>query len=76
MAVPRPSLTGDGSVSCTSSVLNLTGHKDEQLCRYAAETLSKRYGVTVTCSGGFHKDHITREEISEVANALREGIIE
>ena len=28
-AVPRPSLTNDGSISVTSSVLNLTGHKDE-----------------------------------------------
>ena len=31
-AVPRPSLTNDGSISVTSSVLNLTGHKDEFLC--------------------------------------------
>ena len=36
-AVPRPSLTNDGSISVTSSVLNLTGHKDEFLCRKLAE---------------------------------------
>ena len=27
-SVPRPSLTGNGTISATSSVLNLTGHKD------------------------------------------------
>ena len=31
-AVPRESLTGDGSWSATSSVWNRTGHKDEVLC--------------------------------------------
>ena len=30
-SVSRPSLTGDGSYSATSSVMNLTGHKDEYL---------------------------------------------
>ena len=72
LAVPRPSLTGDGSASCTSSVLNLTGHKDEQLCRFAAETLCRRYQVPVTCTGGFHKDRITPEEIREITDTLRE----
>ena len=72
IALPRPSLTGDGSASCTSSVVNLTGHKDEALCRRAAEALCKRYGVTVTCSGGFHKDRMTPGEIREVLDALRE----
>lgn len=36
-AVPRESLTGDGSWSATSSVWNRTGHKDEVLCRMLAE---------------------------------------
>ncbi|MBQ6397572.1 MAG: hypothetical protein IJI06_05425 [Oscillospiraceae bacterium] len=37
LAIPRPSLKSDGSMSCTSSVLNLSGHKDETLCRLLAE---------------------------------------
>ena len=51
LTVPRPSLRGDGSVSCTSSVINLTGHKDEQICRYAAEALCKRYQAVVFYEG-------------------------
>ena len=38
-AVPRESLTGDGSWSATSSVWNRTGHKDEVLCRMLAEKI-------------------------------------
>lgn len=39
---PRVSLTGDGSVSATSSVLNFPGHKDEVICRWMAEQVSKK----------------------------------
>ena len=28
LAIPRPSLTGDESISATSSVMNMVGHKD------------------------------------------------
>lgn len=58
LAVPRPSLTGDGSAGTTSSVLNVSGHKDETICRILAEKAAKKYGVTVVCVGGFHVDDI------------------
>lgn len=71
-AVPRPSLEGDGSQSATASVLNLTGHKDEFLCRALAEGACKELGVTVVCTGGFHLDNITKEEIAEVLETAKE----
>lgn len=71
LAVPRPSLTGDGSVSTTSSVLNVCGHKDETICRILAEKASKKYGVTVVCLGGFHIDDINAGQIKEVVDAIR-----
>ena len=37
LAVPRPSLDGSGKMSSTASVLNVMGHKDEEVCRYLAE---------------------------------------
>lgn len=67
---PRESLTGDGSVSATSSVLNYPGHKDEVVCRYAAEKISQELKRRVVCTGGFHKDGITIEEIREVQRAV------
>ena len=72
-AVPRPSLTGDGTTGVTSSVLNLTGHKDEAICRILAEEFCKKLGAVVVCTGGFHVDGITREQIEEVMAAVREA---
>lgn len=76
LAVPRPSLKGDGAVSCTSSVINLTGHKDELMCREIAERLCRKYDRVCVCSGGFHKDDISEEEIKELMAALRNENIE
>lgn len=69
---PRESLKGDGSVSATSSVLNFTGHKDEVICRYVAEKISRELNRRVVCTGGFHKDEISAEEIREVQMAVEE----
>ena len=66
IAVPRPSLTGNGSMSCTSSVINLTMHKDEEIVRRIAEKACIKHGCTVVCTGGFHKDVITNKEITEI----------
>ena len=49
-AVPRPSLSGDGTISVTSSVINLTGHKDEFLCRRLAENRCRETGKVVGCT--------------------------
>lgn len=67
---PRESLTGDGSVSATSSVLNYPGHKDEVVCRYVAENISRELKRRVVCTGGFHKDGINVDEIREVQMAV------
>lgn len=69
LAVPRPSLTGDGSASATSSVLNVTGHKDDALCRLVAERVCARKGAAVVCAGGFHLDGITADQIRQLETA-------
>ena len=70
MAVPRESLTGDGSISVTSSVMNLTGHKDEAVCRELAEAWCRKTGSVTVCTGGFHVDNITAEQIGELMEAI------
>ena len=42
LSVPRPSLADNKKISCTSSVLNVTGHKDENICRLVAESFCKK----------------------------------
>ena len=71
MAVPRPSLSGNGERSVTSSVMNLTGHKDESICRMLAEDVCRTCGKTVVCTGGVHLEQITMEQIKEVENAAK-----
>lgn len=72
LAVPRQSLTGDGSISSTASVINVTGHKDEYLCRYLAEAAAIKKNAVTVCTGGFHMDHILPKQIEEVMAAVRE----
>ena len=69
LAVPRPSLTSDGSRSATSSVLNAMGHKDEALCRLLAETVAAAVNCTVVCTGGMHIDNITTIQIQALHDA-------
>lgn len=70
LAVPRPSLSKEEAIGTTSSVLNVTGHKDEVICRILAEKASKKYGVTAVCTGGFHVDNIDAGQIREVVSAI------
>lgn len=72
LAIPRLSLIGDGSISTTSSVLNVTGHKDEEICRYVAEKICIKKNAIVVCSGGFHMDNIPQDGIKEVIKATKE----
>ena len=75
LAIPRPSLKGDGRISSTASVINVTGHKDEYLCRYFAEKMAAAQNAIVVCTGGFHTDGITERQIEEVQRAVEEIIL-
>ncbi len=69
LAVPRLSLADSKKISCTTSVLNVIGHKDEQICRLVAENFCKKFNATVVCTGGFHVDNLDKKKIAEVINA-------
>ena len=71
LATPRTSLTGDGSRRATASVINVTGHKDEALCRYLAEKVAAAADAVTVCTGGFHIDAMTPEQIQEVQAAVK-----
>lgn len=79
LSIPRPSLRAGGGGSCTSSVLNVTSHKDEALCRPVAEAAAARFQRTVVCAGGFHAEGMTAEQLREVEEAvekLKDEILE
>lgn len=74
LAEPRPSLSDPEVMSCTSSVINRTGHKDESICRPVAEALCVHYNAPVVCLGGVHEDNIGSAQINEVLD-LVDGLI-
>lgn len=76
MAIPRPSLEGNGEISVTSSVLNVTGHKDEYICRLAAEEIAKCRNRITVCTGGVHVDGISKKQIQEITDAMMEMVNE
>ena len=60
-------------------MLNVTGHKDEALCRPVAEAAAARFQRTVVCAGGFHADGMTAEqlrEVEETVEKLKDEILE
>lgn len=76
LAVPRPSLNEPGKRSCTSSVLNQVGHKDEGPCRQIAEALCVHSGKVTVCAGGLHWDGITSQQLRQVSQLMEEIVSE
>jgi len=68
LAEPRVSLTGEGR-SCTSSVLNRLGHKDEAFARDLAERLCKQAATAVCVCAGVHIEDATAEDIAWLSAA-------
>ncbi|MCR4441972.1 MAG: hypothetical protein QHH10_07170 [Peptococcaceae bacterium] len=60
---PRPSLSGDGTISCTTSVFNLLHHKDDKLAVPLAEMLCRALNQVVVVTAGIHIEQATSQEI-------------
>lgn len=70
LSVARPSLADATRTSATTSVLNLTGHKDGEAAQYLSERLAATLGATVVVTGGIHVDAIQPEEIRTVLHLV------
>ncbi|NPV70810.1 MAG: UbiX family flavin prenyltransferase [Firmicutes bacterium] len=74
VSVPRPSITGSGETSCTSSVVNLLAHKEETVIRPLAEHIARVTGRPVVGVCGVHLDGATPQDIRLlVANCEEAG---
>lgn len=76
LALPRPSLADPRLTSCTSSVINRTGHKDEVLCRMVAERLCVRFETAVVCTGGIHINGITTQQLHSLQELVESMLTE
>lgn len=63
LASPRPSLTGNNSVSATASLLTLPGHKEDLLARKLALQLASICNTTVSMSCGIHLEQASPAEL-------------
>jgi len=78
MGVPRPSLLDPDVVSCTSSVLNLPGHKEEELLRPLVEEAVRRLRQPVVGVAGIHIEAATAEDLAILctnARAVFQGLL-
>lgn len=69
LAIPRPSLTGEG-MSATVSVLNRTGHMDDAIACAVAKRIASARNCTVACSCGIHVDQASAETITQIRNVV------
>jgi len=70
MAVPRPSLTGEG-MSCDVWINPVPGHKDTEVAVPLAKALCLHFNAVVTISAGIHVDAATVEDIRLISDNCR-----
>jgi hypothetical protein len=78
IAVPRKSLADPDKTSATTSVIALTGHKEDELAKCVAHKLASTLGCVVTVSCGIHLDNAKPKdilEVEEVAMQLTHNLI-
>lgn len=63
LSQPRQSLADPALTSCTSSILPLLGHKDDEVARPLAEMLARELSVPVCVCAGVHVDNASPGDI-------------
>lgn len=66
LAVPRPSLSGNGAASCDLYSVPVPGHLDNEVGRGVAKALCESLGTTVALSSGIHLDHASLDELRAI----------
>ena len=64
VSVPRPGLQDNTTMSATSSIINLIGHKDEVVARKFSEQLAAKFNRNAIATAGVHIDDITENQIN------------
>lgn len=75
----RASLDDPKKLSASTSVFALVGHKEDELARMVAHTITKNLGKNAVVCCGIHLDQITMQEIEEtkkLVEKVTERIIE
>lgn len=66
VSLPGPGLADPSVISCTTSVLPLPGHKDDEAARPVAEMLARATGQPVSVAVGMHIHKARQEDIDKL----------
>lgn len=72
LSIPRPGLDDSNRISATTSVLNVTGHKDGEVLSGLSQALAAALNKKVVVTGGIHVEKISADEIISVKNMMDE----
>lgn len=78
LSIPSISLQDSRKISSTTSILNLVGHKDEEVARYISSKISSKLNVNVVTVCGIHVNNIQAKEIDliiKTADEISERIL-
>ncbi|MDR1571002.1 MAG: hypothetical protein LBS32_00590 [Clostridiales Family XIII bacterium] len=75
VSLPRPSLDGSEDMSCTTSVYNILGHKDDRIAVMFAEAFCREFGCVAVAAAGVHVDGAGPGDIDRFL-ALSERLLE
>ena len=73
LSVARPSLSGDGGISASTSIITVPGHKDDVAAKRVCEHIAKALNKNVAAVCGIHYDGITSEGIKTILDLVDEG---
>jgi hypothetical protein len=72
LSIPRPGLDDSERISATTSVLNVTGHKDGEVLSGLSQVLAAALNKKVVVTGGIHLEKISADEIESIRNMVDE----
>ncbi len=64
LTVPRPSLQNQELTSATSSILTMTGHKEDVMVKEIGEQVAAATGRNIVVVGGVHYDDLTPDQLN------------
>ena len=73
---PRPGLADPGKISCSTIVVPLLGHKDDEIAKPVAEVIAKTWGSPVLLVVGIHVEKASKREIDILINNCKEAAAE
>jgi gallate decarboxylase subunit D len=72
IAIPRPSHKNPETISSTSSVMNLIGHKDEEIAKPISEKIAESLNLVAVVVAGVHIENADSNDIkSLLSNSMK-----